>query len=219
MIFAAIQSKALFNWFDVALVLVLAFGFWRGRKNGMAKEFLPVCQWLVIVFAAGLGYEEIGNWFIGTGYVRKIFGNSMSERTAAYISAYLAIAGLVWIIFYMIKKFLKPKLEGSNAFGSSEYYLGMVSGVIRYACIMIFALALLNAPVYSSGEIQAQKEYNNRWYGGGMQGYSGDFIPAMYDVQNACFVDSRLGPYVKSGIGMLFIGAQPPGKPPVVEIK
>ena len=30
-----------FNWFDVALVLVLAFGFWRGRKRGMTKELLP----------------------------------------------------------------------------------------------------------------------------------------------------------------------------------
>ena len=50
-------------------------------------------------------------------------------------------------------------------------------------------------------------------------GYSGDFIPSLYEVQNACFVDSRLGPWIKSGVGMLFIGAQPPGKPPVVEFK
>jgi hypothetical protein len=35
-----------FNWFDVALVLVLAFGFWRGRKRGMTKELLPTLQWL-----------------------------------------------------------------------------------------------------------------------------------------------------------------------------
>ena len=161
----------------------------------------------------------VGNWFISTGYVRKIFGTSMSERTAAYISAYLFIAVMVWMIFYMIKKFLKRKLEGSNFFGGGEYYLGMMSGVIRYACITIFALALLNAPIYTSADIQAQIAYNNRVYGGGVAGYSGDFIPSLYEVQNACFVDSRLGPWIKSGVGMLFIGAQPPGKPPVVEIK
>src|SRR5665811_1330005 len=49
---AAVTQKSAFqnfslNWFDVALVLILAFGFWRGRKRGMSREFLPVSFWPV----------------------------------------------------------------------------------------------------------------------------------------------------------------------------
>jgi uncharacterized membrane protein required for colicin V production len=219
MILAAAQSKMWFNSFDVALVLVLGFGFWRGRKNGMTKEFLPVSTWLTIVFAAGLLHEPLGNWLMHTGIVKRVFGSSFNERTAAYLTTYLFIALTVWLIFYVIKKYLKPKLEGSNIFGAGEYYLGMTSGVIRYACITLFALALLDAPYYSSAEISAQKAYNNRWYGGGMEGYSGDFIPSIHDAQMACFRDSRLGPLIKSGVGMLLIDTSPTAKPPVVSFQ
>src|SRR5215471_1856383 len=95
-----------FNWlhlFDVLLVLILAFGFWRGRKHGMSREFLRVTMWLSIVIAAG-------------------FGKTFGERTAAYISAYLLIAGTVALVFLVIRSKFNKKLEGSNAFGSGEYY-------------------------------------------------------------------------------------------------
>ena len=31
-----------FGWFDVALVALLVFGLFRGRRNGMTKEFAHV---------------------------------------------------------------------------------------------------------------------------------------------------------------------------------
>ena len=220
MIFAAAANKLLFNGFDVALVLVLAFGFWRGRKNGMSKELLPVSQWLVIVVGAGLGNEVFGAQLIQWGVIKTVFGNHFAERTAADITAYLLIAGAVWIVFYLLKKYLKPKLEGTNAFGTGEYYLGMISGVIRYACIALFALALVHAPHYTTEEISARKAYNNRWYGGGLQGYSGDFIPSMDELQVLIFNDSLLGPLINQGVGMLLINTVPgsSSKPPVISI-
>lgn len=221
MILAAAQSNLLFNWFDVALVLVLGFGFWRGRKNGMAKELLPVFQWLFMVLAAGLGYELLGSQLIQLGIIKAVFGNVFVLKTAGYITAYLLIAGFVWILFYLLKKKLKPKVEGSNLFGAGEYYLGMVAGVIRYGCILIFALALLNAPYYSSEEIAAKIAYNNRWYGGGMKGYSGDFIPTLDELQMTVFRNSLLGPGIKHSLGGIFINTTGtgPAKPPVVEIQ
>jgi len=216
------SSKLLFNMFDVALVLVLAFGFWRGRKNGMTKELLPFAQWLLIVFAAGLGYELLGDMLIQWGVIKSVFGKSFNEKTAAYISAYLIIAGCVWLIFAFIRKHLKEKLEGSNVFGSGEYYLGIVCGMVRYACMIIFALALLNAPYYSQAEIDARVAYNNRWYGGGLKGFSGDFIPSIDELQAGVFRDSMTGPYIKSGVGVLFINSVAPGGPakaPVISIQ
>lgn len=218
MILAAIQSKTWLNWFDVALVGVLAFGLWRGRKNGMSKELLPVSTWLGIVLAAGLGYAFVGDWMIQAGIIKKVFSGP-NPRTPGYITAYLLIAVLVWLAFYLLKKYLKPKLEGSNAFGALEYYLGMASGLIRYACMFLFALALLNAPSYSAEEISARKAYNNRWYGGGVSGYEGNFIPELYEVQAGCFRNSLLGPFVKQALGGLFISTVGSPKPPAVSIQ
>ena len=183
MIAAATQSfasgKMLFNWFDVALAIVLGFGFWRGRANGMTKEILPVSQWLVAVLAAAFGYKALGDVFIQHNLIKTLLGKTIHEETVAYNSAYVIIAIGVFIVFAFIKRRLKPKLEGSNAFGASEYYFGMVSGVVRYFCMVLFVLALLNAPVYTQAEIQATQAFNNRWFGGGEAGYSGDFFPTV----------------------------------------
>jgi len=220
MILAVAQSKLLFNTFDVALVLVLGFGWWRGRKNGMAKELLPIFQWLFIVLVGGLGYEVLGDQLIQLGIIKAIFGNQFVLKTAAYLTAYLLIAGAIWLGFYFLRKKLKPKLEGSNMFGAAEYYLGMVAGVVRYACMSIFALALLNAPYYSSQEITAKIAYNNRVYGGGVQGYSGNFFPSLDELQMAVFRDSLFGPGITHTLGALLIRTTGtgPARPPIVEI-
>lgn len=195
----------LFNWFDVALVLVIGFGFWRGRRNGMTNEILPVSQWLVTVVAGAIGYKPLGDLFIQQGIVKTLFGKTIGEETVTYVSSYLIIAAVVFIVFSFVKRRLKPKLEGSNAFGSSEYYFGMVSGSLRYFCMVIFALAMLNAPYYTQTDLQAAKAFNNRWYGGGVSGYSGDFFPTLSEVQTSVFRDSLTGPFLKNYLPLLLI--------------
>ena len=222
MIAAATQQiahgKPPFNWFDVALVLILAFGFWRGRKRGMSREFLPVSFWLTLVLAGGFGYQWIGDQLIHQGVIKSVFGKNFTERTAAYVTSYLLIALVALIIFSILSRASKAKLEGSNAFGGSEYYFGMIAGVIRYACMLIAALALLNAPFYSAAEIAATKAYNNRWFGGGMKDYSGDFIPSVQELQTSVFKKSLLGPFIHDKLSLLLIdtmsasGAKKPGQ-------
>jgi hypothetical protein len=212
------SGKMLFNWFDVMLVLILAFGFWRGRKHGMSREFLKVTMWLSIVTAAGFGHVMLGDYLIQLGIIKSVFGKQVTEKTAAYISAYLIIALAVWMVFMLISSRIKKKLEGSNAFGSGEYYLGITSGIIRWACITLFGLALLNAPVYTKAEIAAKQAYNNRWYGGGLNGYKGDFIPTLDELQVAVFDDSLFGPTIKSGVHPLLINSVTPAKPKVPKV-
>jgi hypothetical protein len=36
------------NWFDAVVLLMLAFGVYRGRKNGMSKEMIPALTWLTL---------------------------------------------------------------------------------------------------------------------------------------------------------------------------
>lgn len=209
MIAAATQKiasgKMLFSWFDVALVLVIAFGVWRGRRNGMTKEILPLTEWLAIVIGGAVGYKSLGDIFIQQGVVKALFGKSIGEETITYIASYFMIAAALFTVFSFIKRRLKPKLEGSNAFGSSEYYFGMISGAIRYLCMVLFGLAMLNAPVYTAAEIQATKVYNNRTFGGGLAGYSGDFFPTVSEVQTSVFKDSLSGPWIKDYLALMLI--------------
>jgi len=215
------SGRLLFNWFDVALVLVIAFGFWRGRTNGMTKEILPVCQWLLMVIIAAFGYQPLGDLLIQQGIIRSVFGGHFNERTAAYVTSYLLIVVVVFTVFTFVKRALKPKIEGSNAFGSTEYYFGMISGVIRYACMVIFALALLHAPYYSAGDIEAARAFNNRNFGGGLAGYSGDFFPTLSETQSSIFRDSLTGPLIENYLSVLLVNTFGPGgsaKSPVVSI-
>jgi len=218
MIAAAVQKTTpwwqnlSFNWFDIAIVLVLAFGFWRGRKRGMSREALPTAFWLIAVIGAGFGYQPLGDLVQSTGYIKKIFGNGVNERTLAYVICYLFIVMVTFSIYSVLAKHFREKVSGSNAFGSGEYYLGIIAGMIRYACITLFFLSLLNAPYYSLADIKAQQAYNNRWYGGGLNGYSGDFIPSVAEVQAGVFQKSLIGPAIKNNLSAVLIQSTAPGK-------
>lgn len=221
MIAAAIQNKLWFNWFDVALVVMLGIGFWRGRKHGMSKEMIPFFRWMFIVIIGACCYSLLGDLLIHSGVIRYVFGRSASGRTAAYITSYLLIAGVIWLAFVYIGRWIKPKLDNSSIFGSSEYYLGMVAGTLRYACISVFALALLHAPYYTSQELAAQRAYNNRWYGGGMKDFSGDYIPSVDEAQADVFTDSLFGPFIDKHLTLMLIctGPATDAKPAVVDIQ
>ena len=204
------------GWFDGVVLVVLVLGFFRGRKNGMTKEVLPMFQWLATVLLGGLGYETAGQFFINVAKLDKL---------AAYICGYLGLAMLVFIAFGFLKKMLLPKLTGSTIFGSAEYYLGTISGVIRFACILFFALAILNAPFYTAADIAARQAYNARWFGGGQKGYSGNFFPTVQSVQEGVFQKSFTGPYIHNYLGLLLINTvsvnaeKTPGKyAPVIHI-
>ncbi len=203
-------DKFTFNWFDAAVIVILAFGLWRGRKHGMSREFLPVSQWVVIVAAGALGYAWLGGCLMQSPMVRSLFGKNFTDRTEVFISSYLIIAGLVWLIFVPLRRHYGPKLVGSPFFGSGEYYLGMISGLIRYACVLIAVLAVLNAPIYTAADIQARKAYNNHVYGGGLKGFDGDFIPSRDEVQAVALKQSLMGPFIKDKFSMLLINSAVP---------
>jgi hypothetical protein len=189
-------DKLPFGWFDVAFVLILAFGLFRGRKNGMTKEIIPMFQWIVTVIACGLGYEIVG----------QLLDNlSGWGKLPCYLLGYFIVMFVVYLCFLLVKKLFMERLTGSNFFGTGEYYLGMISGMIRYACLMLVALALLNAPYYTAGDIIKSKAYAARWFGGGL--YSGNFFPTLQSVQEEVFKNSLIGPLIKNYLGVLLINS------------
>ena len=202
------------NWFDVALLLILAFGFWRGRKRGMSREALPTLMWLIAVIAGGFGCQFLGDLLLKTGYVGKVFGAGYNQRTMCLVICYLLIGLVALTVHGLLKKVFKEKIAGSNAFGDGEYYLGIISGMIRYFCITIFFLALLNAPFYSTGEIAADKVFKNRWFGGGEKNFKGDFFPSVYDIQSDIFKKSITGSAIKNYLEPVLIQNGAPAKKP-----
>lgn len=182
-----------FNWFDIVVVAVLGFGFYRGRRNGMSRELLPLLFWVVLVAGCALIYPVIAG-FLNSFVLDPFWG---------CLLAYLAPAALVFMVFRILKHFLAERLVKSDFFKGGEYYLGMVSGVVRYACAIVFVLALLNAPFYSQAQKNQMKAYDEKNFGGGL--FSGNYFPHIYQVQDSVFEHSFLGPLVKNYAGALLI--------------
>jgi hypothetical protein len=88
-------------------------------------------------------------------------------KLASALLGYGTLALAVWMVFYILKRIFVPLLTGSNFFGSGEYYLGMFSGMIRFACMLLAALALLNAPYYTRRKSRPTRPMCKRWFGGG----------------------------------------------------
>lgn len=186
-----------FNWFDVAVLAVLGFGLFRGRKRGMSEELNSVLMWLSIVICCAFLYLPLGTVIAGSGS-----GNVFSELSS-YLMAYVAAGLLIAAIFALMKKSMGSKLVSSETFGRSEYYLGMVAGMVRFGCILIVGLALLNARAYSQKEIKADVKYQNDVYGS-------TFFPKLYTVQSQVFEKSLMGPWIKENLGPLLIKPTPP---------
>lgn len=191
------------NWFDAALLVMLGFGIFRGRKNGMTKEVLPTIEWLIVIVAAGLAYVPVAKYFNHNCGLNQLW---------SAIIGYLSVALAVFIIFSGVKKALMPRLTGSNVFGGAEYYAGMSSGLIRYGCIAVFALALLHARSYTTAQLIQQKEFEKKWFGGGI--YSGNYLPDLHSVQEGVFKKSFTGPYIKDYLGVLLIQTGPDNSSP-----
>jgi hypothetical protein len=107
--------------------------------------------------------------------------------------------------FAFLKKSLGGKLVGSDLFGRSEFYLGMMAGMVRWTCMLIVGLAVLNAREFNSAEIKSKIEYQKNVYGS-------DFFPELYSVQESVFSKSLTGPFVKKYLSALLITPTAPEK-------
>jgi uncharacterized membrane protein required for colicin V production len=183
-------DKLPFNLFDVVLLGVLAAGIYRGRKHGMSEELLSLLKWLAIVFGCALLYQPGANAI--TQFTR------MFSRLTCYLIAYVTGLLLIFLLFVWIKRGLGGKLLGSDIFGRAEYYLGMGSGLVRFSCILLAALALLNARYFSPQEVRAMERFQDDVYGS-------NFFPTLHTVQRSVFDRSLTGPWIKQNLGFLLI--------------
>jgi uncharacterized membrane protein required for colicin V production len=193
------------NGFDIVVIVMLVVGFYYGRKNGISKEILPLLQWLSVVIVSGVFYPVTAQLLVNIAPLRLL---------TSYVLGYVILSLAVFFVFSFLKRILGLRLFASNLFGNTEYYLGIPAGMVRFACILLFALAFLNARYFTPEEIKAHNDYEQRWYGS-------DFFPGLLAVQNQVFEKSFTGPYIKEYLGGLLIqstplhdgGSQPAHKP------
>ncbi len=183
-------DKLPFNGFDLVLVAVLVAGVLLGRKHGMSEELLGLIKWLTILFACATLYEPVAD----------LFGQFTSQfsRLTCFLLAYAAVALVILVVFAGLKRALGGKLLGSDLFGGAEYYLGMFAGLVRFTCMLLVALALLNARYFSPEEVKAREAFQNDVYGS-------NFFPGLQAVQSMVFERSLTGPWIKEGLGLLLI--------------
>jgi hypothetical protein len=186
-------DKLPFNWFDMLIGVTILIGLQRGRARGMTQEIFSVLTWVTIAIVGAFGYEPLGNMLIQS---------NVADPLGAYIMAYVGIAIVLFIVFSMVKRSMEPKLAGSDAFGRGEFYLGMMSGVVRFCCILVFGLSILNARQYAPAEIRADLSYQTEVYGS-------DFFPKLYTIQGQVFEQSAAGPWIKKNLASLMIRPTP----------
>jgi hypothetical protein len=182
-------SNLPFNWFDVAVVIMLMIGYARGKKHGMSQESLAVIKWIALVVIAAIAYEPLGLWLADTLKIGKLL---------ALILAYCLAAGVVAGVFIYVNRTVGEKLKGSDTFGRAEFYLAMPAGMLRFACITLVLLALLNARYYSTAEVKAMTKFQNENYGS-------NFFPTLSSVQEDVFTKSFVGTQVTEHLRVLLI--------------
>jgi len=186
-----------FNWFDIVVLILLMVGVRSGRKHGMSQEVMFVFTWVTLVILCGIAYEPLGLWLASVAGLGKLL---------AYVLAYALTAAFVVLVFVFLNRVIGERLKGSDTFGKAEYYLAMPAGMLRFACIILAFMALLNARLYQSYEIKAMTKFQNDNYGS-------QFFPTLQSIQSDVLEQSLVGSQAKKHLNFLLIKPTAPAVP------
>jgi uncharacterized membrane protein required for colicin V production len=183
-----------FDYFDIAAVCWLIIGLLWGRKKGISQELLPLLQWVGIVLAAGLLYEPFGQVIHSCTYFTPLWSN---------VTAYLLIAAGVHLIYFSIKLSLGPKLIEMNFFGRSEFYLGMMAGGARFACMLLAGMALMNSRIATEAELANTEKFQK-------ENFSDIRFPTYGGLQQDVLIKSYSGKLVRTKLKSVLIATEVP---------
>jgi uncharacterized membrane protein required for colicin V production len=188
------SSQLSLNYIDLILVLWLIYGLYRGRKRGMSQELLPMIQWLAIVVAAGLFYKP---------FSKVILQNAHFELLWSNVLAYVLIGFGVHLVYLWIKYAIGDKLVGSDLFGRGEYYMGMMAGMVRFACMWVALCALLNSRVITKAEMAKTEKAQS-------EAFSDIRFPTYGSIQHAILFESVSGKFIETKLDSFMIASVAP---------
>jgi uncharacterized membrane protein required for colicin V production len=170
-------ESAPWGWVDFVTAVVLFVGILRGRKRGLSGELLDMLQWIAIAVVAGFYYRVV---------VRYISGAALMSQGFYNVCSYLVIVLSISALFAFFKRRLGEKIVGADLFGRGEYYLGMMAGMVRFACIYFVLVSILHAPYYSEQMLADDAKSQQKNFG--------DIrFPTLGSIQHAFFKESGTG--------------------------
>jgi uncharacterized membrane protein required for colicin V production len=180
-----------FNYFDFLAIVWLIIGLFRGRKRGMSQELLPLLQWTGIVVAAGLLYWPFSS------LIRQY---TQFDVLWSVVVAYLLIALGVHLLYLWLKQIFAAKLVEKDWFGRSEFYLGMMAGMVRFACMLLVVLALTHSHVATAIELAKTEKFQR-------DNFSDIRFPTYGQIQHDVFFSSFSGYWVDTHLQPVLIAS------------
>jgi hypothetical protein len=160
----------------------------------MSQELLPLLQWIGIVLVAGLLHGPLGLLIHQNSFLSLLWSN---------IAAYLLLAGIVHLIYVLFKPVFTVKLVEKNPFGRAEFYLGMTAGAVRFACMLLAGMALMNSRVETEAELAKTEKFQK-------DNFSDIRFPTYGQFQQDVLFKSLSGNLVRSNLPSILIASVAP---------
>jgi membrane protein required for colicin V production len=120
------------NWFDFAVLGVLALSGLLAMARGFVKELLSLAGWIIAAIVT----------FIALPFVREPVRNLVKSQTIADIGAGIVIFLVVLVICGLITGWLTRRMPGGT-FGFLDGLIGLVFGLARGALLVALGYLLL----------------------------------------------------------------------------
>jgi uncharacterized membrane protein required for colicin V production len=169
------------TWFDAAVIIMVGVGLFVGKKRGMSNELLDLFSWLLMVVVAALYYAPLAKLLSELASLSLYYSN---------IICYIFIALVIKFIFSYIKRAVGEKLVGSDIFGRGEFYLGALAGGLRFFCMVIMFVAIMNAKFVTKAMVAAQIKAQEAEFGS-------SFFPTYAKIQSDVLFDSASGKFFR----------------------
>jgi membrane protein required for colicin V production len=121
------------NWFDFAVIGLLALSALLAMLRGFVKELLSLAGWIIAALVT----------FMALPYVREPVRNIVKSQTIADIGSGIVIFLVVLVICGIVTHALTRRLP-TGTFGFVDGILGLVFGLARGALLVSLAYLLLN---------------------------------------------------------------------------
>lgn len=173
-----------FSWFDPIVFIVLVVGLVHGRKRGMSGELVDLLAALLLVTIPALYYEPLAKLINKHLHLTLFWSNLL---------AYGAIAAVILGAFGFLKGKMGDKLVSKDMFGRFEYYLGMLAGLVRYACYLTVLISIVHARYVSPGVVEAERKKQEEAIGATVFSYGKIQMDVLYKSIVGSFVRENLG--------------------------
>jgi len=181
-------------WFDVLVVLVMLVAIRNGRKRGLSEELLPLGQWVAIIAV---------NALVNGPSARGLANFTKLSLFWSHLVVFVFLGVLVFLAFIWLKSAVGGKLLEADYFGRHEFSLGIVAALVRYGCMLVAALAILNSRLYTPEPVIAiQRER-------AASDIRIALLPAWSTVQHQVFAESESGKFIRARASFLLITSTP----------